>query len=98
MLIGYFRYCAVNINDIQAAIKHIEPAYSSIDFFPTPFAQLLTPEKPTKPKQTSSDKYQRSGLSSAISNEIAAHLEALMRVENIYRRSDLTLSTLSSIQ
>ena len=66
-------------------------------FDPAPFARLLTPKPLIVAKQSNNEKYQRSGISPSISKEIALHLEHLMREEKIYRRSDLTLSTLSNI-
>ncbi len=65
----------------------------SIDLYfdPTPFAQIL------QHMNTSSTRYQRSGLSFDLSLQISKHVETLMQSEKLYLLSDLSLSKLAKL-
>lgn len=65
----------------------------SIDLYfdPTPFAQIL------QHMNTSSVRYQRSGLSFDLSLQISQHVESLMQSEKLYLLSDLSLSKLAKL-
>lgn len=65
----------------------------SIDLYfdPTPFAKML------RQHESMAGRYQRSGLTPQIAQEIAAHAERLMQNEQLYLRNNLTLATLANI-
>ena len=72
-------------------IRLTNDTVQSIDLYfdPTPFAQVL------QHMNTSSTRYQRSGLSFDVSLQISRHVETLMQSEHLYLQSELSLSKLA---